>query len=488
MGEPAQGQGASGTARGRMARRGVLAGVAAVVAGALARASERVARATDGSPLVVGQNNTATATTQLTRSNANAPAAALYVTNNYGAGVEAHGGASGGYPGYGVYGVSSTDAGVYGQSAANVGVRGYSTNAFGGTGVYGEVDNSSGTGVAGVSLGYGVWGQTNAATLPPDNSGSIGVRGESNAGIGVQGRSFDNVGVQGMSLGNASTQAGVAGSSTGGPGVVGSSNNGVGVQGSSNGNVGVLGTSNGSVGVYANSLNQYGLYATSPNNYAAIGTSNNGTGVYGTSNGNVGVLGTSNSSIGGYFSSGTSTGLYATGPNSAFAARFDGPVQVNGAFTVLGGPKSAAVPHPDGSYRRLYCVESPESWFEDFGRDRLVNGQATVRLDRDFAALVRGDDYQVFPVPEGDCKGLYVTNRTPVSFEVREVQGGTSSLTFGYRVVARRKDVAGPRLERVDIPGAPQRPPAPQSPPLPPLSLPPIDPAAPPPDHRPPPH
>jgi len=34
---------------------------------------------------------------------------------------------------------------------------------------------------------------------------------------------------------------------------------------------------------------------------------------------------------------------------------------------VIGGPKSAAVPHPDGTLRRLYCVESPESWFEDFG-------------------------------------------------------------------------------------------------------------------------
>ena len=49
---------------------------------------------------------------------------------------------------------------------------------------------------------------------------------------------------------------------------------------------------------------------------------------------------------------------------------------------VLGGPltvfgqnaKSAAVPHPDGSHRRLYCLEAPESLFEDFGRAHLRAG------------------------------------------------------------------------------------------------------------------
>ncbi|HLH24058.1 MAG TPA: hypothetical protein VK066_16160 [Chloroflexota bacterium] len=248
---------------------------------------------------------------------------------------------------------------------------------------------------------------------------------------------------------------------------MGQSNTGVGCQGSSNGNVGVLGTSASSVGVYANSLSQYGLYATSPTSYAAIGTSNSGTGVYGSSNGNVGVLGTSNSSIGVFGASSSGTGVYGTGPANGFAARFDGPVQVNGAFTVLGGPKSAAVPHPDGSYRRLYCVESPESWFEDFGQEQLANGRASVQLDRDFAALVHGGNYHVFLTPEGDTKGLYVSNKGAGAFEVREAQGGTGGLAFSYRVVAKRKDIAGPRLERVEVPAAAPRPAAPQAPTIP---------------------
>jgi hypothetical protein len=145
------------------------------------------------------------------------------------------------------------------------------------------------------------------------------------------------------------------------------------------------------------------------------------------------------------------------------AAQFLGHVEiVQGNLTVIGGTKSAAVPHPDGSYRLLYCMESPESWFEDFGTGELRDGKAEVQLDPDFAAVVHSDAYHVFLTPEGDSRGLYVTNKRPTGFEVREQQGGASSLTFSYRVVAKRKDIAGPRLETVTHPGRRERPAMPE--------------------------
>ena len=176
------------------------------------------------------------------------------------------------------------------------------------------------------------------------------------------------------------------------------------------------------------------------------------------------MLGARHSSIGGYFSSAASAGLYATGQVAGFAARFDGPVQVNGAFTVLGGPKSAAVPHPDGTHRRLYCVESPESWFEEFGRDQLANGRARLRLDDDFNALVRGDNYYVFLTEHGDQGGLYLENVGPNGFTVR-ARNAAANGPFSYRVVAKRKDIPAQRLEKVDIQAAPARPAAPSAPP-----------------------
>lgn len=166
------------------------------------------------------------------------------------------------------------------------------------------------------------------------------------------------------------------------------------------------------------------------------GTAAQGSGVAGSSDVN-GVLGVSSSGIGVYGISG-----------SGLAGRFDGAVFINGNFTAT-GIKSAAVPHPDGSLRRLYCVESPESWFEDFGEATLVNGRAEVSLDPDFAAIVRNDSYHVFLTPYGECQGLYVARRSRTAFEVREHHGGSSTLQFSYRIVAKRKDIAGPRLEKV---------------------------------------
>src|SRR4051795_125526 len=89
-------------------------------------------------------------------------------------------------------------------------------------------------------------------------------------------------------------------------------------------------------------------------------------------------------------------GIAAGGASPGLAGAFYGDVTITGALRVYGSPKNAAVKHPDNSYRLLYCVESPESWFEDFGRGKLANGTAEVKLDPDFAALVHADDYLVF--------------------------------------------------------------------------------------------
>jgi hypothetical protein len=148
-------------------------------------------------------------------------------------------------------------------------------------------------------------------------------------------------------------------------------------------------------------------------------------------------------------------GLVADAPFPAFAAAFFGNASVDGDIAVTGS-KSAAVPFPDGSRRLLYCMESPESWFEDFGTARLVRGKATVKLDRRFAAVIRPDRLHVFLTPEGECRGLYVSRKSTTGFEVRELQEGTSSLRFTYRVVARRKDVEAPRFARARLPEKPR--------------------------------
>ena len=67
----------------------------------------------------------------------------------------------------------------------------------------------------------------------------------------------------------------------------------------------------------------------------------------------------------------------------------------------------------------------------------MTRGYAHVTLDPTFAASISTrQPYLVFTEPQGDSRGLYVSNRTPSGFDVRENSDGKTSLTFDYRIVA----------------------------------------------------
>src|SRR5205823_1488486 len=78
-----------------------------------------------------------------------------------------------------------------------------------------------------------------------------------------------------------------------------------------------------------------------------------------------------------------------------------------------------------------------------------------VQFDPDFAQFIETSAYHVFLTPYGDSNGLYVADRTANGFLVQEQKGGTSNLTFSYRVVAKRKDVASPRMAKIRVSAAP---------------------------------
>jgi hypothetical protein len=114
------------------------------------------------------------------------------------------------------------------------------------------------------------------------------------------------------------------------------------------------------------------------------------------------------------------------------------------------GEKSAMVQLPDQRWVRLYAVESPVNWFEDFGSGTLANGSATIQLDPTFAQTVNTKtDYHVFITPNGESEGLYVANKTAGGFEVREQHGGHSNIGFDYRIVGRRLGYENVRMEDV---------------------------------------
>lgn len=413
--------------------------------------------------------------------------------------------------GFGVYGETfdPNSSGVAGISGNAVGMWGQ-----GPIGVFGQSSSPTGTAVFGenTSNGFGVWGTSDSAvgvvgqgkngiygqSSSPDG---IGVFGENmNRGVGVFGSvgsnerelkdiySPPNIGVVGWG-GNPTVELGLFPDTGYGGGVFGMSNGSDGVLGWSRYNYGVQGISGPegevSTGPFASRLIQVGTYgaaANSVDNGAAVGVQglSRSDGAGATPIGVFGSTVTKSASatavgVGAYAYGGSQTyGVYAEALGSdgagvyainavqsagyaivgygsnGKAANFVGAVTISGGLVVTGS-KSAAVPVRDGSHRLLYSMESPESWFEDFGEMKLVRGKATVRLARDFAAVIRTKAYHVFLTPQGDSNGLYVARMSSIGFVVREQNGGSSSLMFSYRIVAKRRDIEGKRLMKIRI-------------------------------------
>ncbi len=264
--------------------------------------------------------------------------------------------------------------------------------------------------------GDGIQGYTTNPDSTVSNAGVFGRNNDLN-GVGTFGEAPNGTGA----FGDSSSGSGVAGNSSSGAGVYGASATGNGVQGISTGGLyGVRGDS-GSPGGPAGAAGLVGV-ALAPNAIA------------------FGSVVAGGATIAGYF---------------------NGNVTVVGNFNVT-GTKSAAVKDAQGNHQLVYCVESPESWFEDFGTGTVTNGKASITIDPAFAHLVHLDDYHVFIAEHGGTHHhLSVQDKTPTGFtvsadqEIAALKGKKAadlSGTFDWRLVAKRADVKAERLAKIVLP------------------------------------
>jgi hypothetical protein len=279
-------------------------------------------------------------------------------------------------------------------------------------------------------------------------SGVVGYSGSSNLPVGVLGAADSSTSGTGVLGFGCLDGPGVFGITYTGPGVLGQSSFGVGVLGQS--------PSFGVRGELTGSANGYAMFAVNGSSYQGPYPGTGGWALYAASQWGHALVGASlTPGAAGFVGSNNSVA-------GAYAGLFYGPVVVTGDFTVTGA-KSAAVAHPDGSHRRVYCTESPESWFEDFGKGQLACGEAAVTIDPDFAAIAHLDDYHVFLTAYDANHLLHVAEQTAAGFTVR-AQNDTATGRFSWRLVAKRKDIPAPRFDPVDIPNAPEMPPIALSP------------------------
>lgn len=312
----------------------------------------------------------------------------------------------------------------------------------------------------------GVLGEDESVAPAGQENFSSGVSGRSQTGFGVMGFSKIHAGVVGSTTNPSQTDgygtAGVEGfdqSSDGGQ-------NNLGVEGGTVGGTGVFGFStlgNGVRGITFNPSSQNQQHRAA---VFGIDMSSDGGGL------NFGVAG---------FSPGTGIAGLSVSPPTAQGAPIAPAVA---AVCMNGGAAIQAVTSLTGTYDLLmtldcggnltvagtvmsnaamidtktvggrdvaaYQPRQTQATIEDFGEGQIVEGVGAVRLNADFASTIdRRGGYLVFITPEGDSRGLYVDHKTDAGFEVRESQGGRSTIAFSYRIVARPMGSDGDRLPAV---------------------------------------
>jgi hypothetical protein len=277
-----------------------------------------------------------------------------------------------------------------------------------------------------VAIAMQMFGVTPCTAKTPciegDNSGK---------GAGVTGKSSLGIGVDGTSTSGAYTASGVHGASTKSSGVFGSTTSTVGYQ------AGVVG----------------GEVTALTTNYGVLGESEFGTAVGAiatTANGVSATTGSSHPSVAA-ISLDAEHGaniLNATGQNNV-AVTIDGAGNIStpGTVSMEGACASGC---SATTHARSYGTTAAMPTIEDSGEAHLTAGFTSVRLDPAFAnAIDARQGYLVMLTPEGDTHGLYVAQRSPNGFVVRETMSGRSDIAFAYRIVAHPYGVHQPRLPLV---------------------------------------
>jgi hypothetical protein len=371
-----------------------------------------------------------------------------------------------------------------------------------------EEDNkSTGSGLTGTSKkGTGIVGNTSFLSTSSTNAKAgvlgqdlnlsdkfnAGVLGTSKSGFGILGVSTNGTAVFGKSTNNA----GVTGSSAGGIGVIGS-----GIVG------GVFGQAASASGFGIQGVGFQGVVAqntTLGNSDALLATGFGGRLIRANNSRNVDVLTLDNDGfldvngevfaeqgvIGRCHSCGGSAGV--EGESSAGTPAVRGQALDSASISVVGvggggdifqglnSASTAVFNVSDGGNiviageiftsgtcnggctrtRRVQSYVPHESvpMSEDVGEAQLVDGHAYVPISADFANVIdRRTTYLVFITPEGNSRGVYVSDKSHGGFAVHENEGGHSTLAFSYRIVAKPYGEDETRLPMVNLKSEPRR-------------------------------
>lgn len=332
-------------------------------------------------------------------------------------------------------------------------INGYSSGT--GVGVYGY---NNGT-------GYGVYGNgANIGTLGTTTDGNA-VHGQaSGSGLGVFGYSTGNHGVYGTTAytGSAFLTGGTVGWGTGANGANGvlaitdksaSTKSNIGIRAVSGSTTSISSSEILNVAVNANATD-LALYALTEGTSgireaARFQTNYTGSAIDADARDmraqlagytNASQQGGNTMYYGGYF--------YSGGNNNGSWA-YAGARYGNTNYKIIGNGNVSTIVEgvtENDTQKIMFAPEAPEVLFEDYGIGQLTNGVARINIDPIFANNITVNNehpLKVFIQLEGDCNGVFVTNKTGTGFTVKELQNGNSNVSFSWHIVANRKNEVG---------------------------------------------
>ncbi len=304
-------------------------------------------------------------------------------------------------------------------------VAGYYDGTAQGVGVYGNVYNSSSTGVAGImgvnnrtNGGHGVYGQgVNGVVGETNNAGGGGIYGLNNNSTG------SGSGAAVIGDGNY----GIWGQTTYGPAAI------FGLNTRTNGGHGVWGQGvNGVVGE-SSDINGYGVWGSNS------ATTDPGTGVAG-----VGVTGVAGQST----NTNLSYGIYSYDDGGIY-----NQLDVGGNFSA-GGTKSFRIDNPnnpDNKFLVHFCAESPEVLNIYRGTTILnSNGEAVVEMPNYFDKINKNFSYSLTPVGSS-APNIFIKQKITNGKFI--IAGGNPNQEIDWVVYAERNDKylqANPQVREVE--------------------------------------
>lgn len=109
---------------------------------------------------------------------------------------------------------------------------------------------------------------------------------------------------------------------------------------------------------------------------------------------------------------------------------------------VIGSGSNVTTINHDNKTHIMPAISAPQDLFQDFGTGTLVNGRVSIKLDPILSSNIlvdKDNPIKIFIQLEGECNGVYVTNKSELGFDVIELNRGTSNTTFSYSISATRK-------------------------------------------------